>query len=295
MAVKSKADGKTNGKVSGKITGKIDNPGSNPVVKKDVKKMTISRLKKLFPEKAKTINQQTVDFINRAAEDPLFDSYSFESSILEYKNVMKNRRSTLQEYIAAVKFCAYVESGLNDYEAYMATFNHREIVQRAYGKPTTSTEGKLISSSASRYKRFPLVQDIFTLSDAPLKLLYHGVRHRAVGVLDYEMQNATYAKDRISAAKAILERLPDAEKIDSRIEVGLNADASRMIENQNKEIRSIAESMQMMLQKGYSIEDIQQIHLVKKKEEEDDIVDVDFEDDFEDDENDEDYLEENDE
>lgn len=246
------------------------------VVTQEHEPMTKERLVRLFPERKSTINQQTVDLINDAALDPSFDGYSFENTLVEFKKVLGRRSGSLKDYICAVKFVAYMESGLSDIDAYRMAFSHRELVRKAIGTSSDSSEYINLSTSVYRFKKTPMVQDIMTLADVPMYLLHQTTRYQAVGVLKDEMLNSALAKDRISAATAILKEIKEPEKIEMGLEIGLNEDSRKQIESTNNQLASIAENQRKLLLAGHSIEEIQQMHIKKV-----DAIDVELDEDEE--------------
>jgi len=236
------------------------------VVRKKQELLSIDDVVKMFPDKKKTINKQTVDLINSSVQDIEFDGYSFKNTLAEYSNIMKRRSGSLNEYICAVKFVAYVESGDNTVAAYRKAFAHRKLVQDAVGKSSETNEYIKLSRSATRYSKTPMVVDIMTIADVPLYILYKSTKMQAVGVLADEMVNAALPKDRIMAATAILKEIKEPEKVDMELKVGLNEDAAKQIDQTNKQLYDIAENQRMLLESGLSIEEIQTVHIKKEEE-----------------------------
>jgi len=236
------------------------------LVKKRTTKYTLGELQALFPHKKKTINQQTLDLINSAVEDPEFDGHSIKNTLLEYSDVMKRRSGSINDYICAIKFVAYVESGDNNVQAYRKAFAHRRLVQKAIGVGADTPEYMNLANSAKRYAKSPMVVDIMTIADVPMEILHQGDRYRAMGVLTDEMINASLAKDRIEAAKAVITATKGPEKTNLAMEIGLTPDAAKAVENTNKQLESIAQNQLKFLQSGARIEDVQQLHIHKNED-----------------------------
>jgi len=243
-----------------------DNNTGLRVVKQESEMMTVEKLIKLFPEKKRTINEQTVEIINSSMSDPTFDGYSFENTLVEYRKVMDRRSGSIKDYICAVKFVAYLEGGHSDLDAYRMAFAHRELVRSSLGKPASSPEYLNVSTSAHRFKKTPMVLDIMTMADVPMYLLHQGTRHAAVGVLADMMMNAGQDKDRISAATAILKEIKEPEKIKMEMEIGLNEDAHAQIKKTNDQLVNIAENQQKLFAQGIPINQLQQIHTKKNED-----------------------------
>lgn len=223
--------------------------GLGIVKKKDREVVTVDSLKELFPAKKNTITEETVDLINKANNDPEFDGVSLVSSLVSLQNVMYKNSCSLDEYIRAVKFCAYLESENDSYiEAYKKTFYDREFVKNRMNLSPDSIQYKELASAASRYRRSAVVISVLTAADVPLYLMFQGYRYKAVQVLADRMENSKYDKDKISAAKALLENVkpPDNVKID--MEIGTSS--NRAIEDLNDQLSEIASKQLKYLDRG---------------------------------------------
>jgi len=230
------------------------------MVKKDKSELTVERLKEVFPKKKNTITQELADKINAAIADPKFDGDEFLDTMLSYQNVMQKNGSSLENYMNAVKFCAYLQDeNMNYTQAYILTFNHREFGRDRMGANTESPEYAELTSAASRYRRSPLVKDILIQSDMPLYLMFQGARYRAVSVLANEMETAAYAKDRISAADKLLQHVKPPEDMKIELEVGPNAEAIELQKNLADQIGRMAEAQMAAYHKGEDLRKIQKV------------------------------------
>jgi hypothetical protein len=230
------------------------------------KQLTKEELIEMFPEKKRTINDDTVAIINMAVDDPEFNGWSFKSNLLEYRHIMKRRSGSIHEYVNAVKFVAYVESGCTFTEAYRRAFAYKDFVIKSTGK-TSGSDYDVLVSSATRFARSPMVADIMTTADVAVSLLHRGNFNTAIGVLTDEMLNAKTAKDRIAAAATLVKELKPSEKIEMGIDIGFNEDAQKQIDQTNQQLAQVAKNQMALLKKGYSIDQIQQIHIRKTEEE----------------------------
>lgn len=237
----------------------------NKTIIRNTEVMTVEKLVSTFPHKKSTINQQTVDLINTAVDDVTFDGYSFENSLIEYRKVMDRRSGSISDYINAVKFVAYLESGYTDIDAYRSAFAHRDLVKKSMGKKSTEPEYTNVLTSANRFKRSPMVVDIMTLSDVPMSIIHQGYRNEAVGVLRDEMFNARLPKDRIDAADKLLKNTPQAERTMSQIDIGFSEDAQSQIDKTNVQLHDIAMNQKKLFEQGLSIGEIQKIHMKKEE------------------------------
>ncbi|MEA3279656.1 MAG: hypothetical protein U9Q38_03520, partial [Thermodesulfobacteriota bacterium] len=148
------------------------------------------------------------------------------------------------------------------------TFIGREFVQNRIDVSTDSSEYKELTSAATRFRKSPMVVDILTQADVPLYLMFQGGRYEAVGVLMNEMNTATYSKDRISAAKAVLENVKPPENIQIEMDIGMKENTA--IQELNDQLAQFAGSQLVHLEAG-SV-DLKQLGAIKPKG---DVIEVD--------------------
>lgn len=240
-------------------------PGLN-IYHQEVEEMTKEKLISLFPNKKRTITDETLELINSAIAQPTFDGYGFENTLVEYSKVMDRRSGSLHDYIRAVKFVAYLESGMTDIDAYRMAFADRELVRKSIGKAADTSEYVNVVTSAHRFKKTPMVVDIMTMADVAASILYKGTFHLAVGVLQDEMINASFSKDRIAAASVIIKEFKPVDTIQQEINFGLTDDAQKHVERTNNQMATIAENQLKLLEQGYNIADIQKLHIKKHED-----------------------------
>lgn len=219
--------------------------------------VTLEDLQLAVPSKKNTITQQAVDIINKSMTEPEFQGESLLRTAATYESVLQRNKASIVEYLNAIRFCAYMVSLDDNFtEAYKKTFYDRDFVKERASEPTHSPKYKELTSAASRYRKSKVVVDILTVSQVPLDLIFGGHRMKAVGVLAELMESAKYDKDRISAAKELLAATKNEDK---RIElsVGMNSEAKSLQESLDKQLNQLANNQLQMLNKGYSIGDVQ--------------------------------------
>lgn len=232
------------------------------VVKKEKTEITIDDLKQRFPAKKNTITDEVVDLLNQANSDPQFNGNEFLENMTTYQNVMYNNSGSLTEYINALKFCSYLEADVNNYtEAYRrARANDQFVIDRA-NLPKDSVGYRELTNAASRFRKTPMVRDILTLAEMPLYLMFQGARYGAVSKLIDEMETAPFSKDRISAAKAILENVKPPEKMDIEMKIGPNQQAVDLQSELNAQLAKLASNQKALLESGMDIRDVQKTGL----------------------------------
>lgn len=224
------------------------------LVKKKPKEITIDKLKTLFPKKKGSITEKTVDLINEVQNDPEFDGSRLVDTMVTYQNVMLKNSGSMDQYLDAVRFCAYIECEETIVEAYKRTFSNREFVKDRWDAKTDSIPYKELVSAASRFRKSPMVIDILTQADVPLYLMFQGARYAAVNVLADKMINSRYDKDQISAAKALLENVKPPENVKLEMDIGI--DTGSVIDDYEKAMSAMVEKQMELIQQGADIKDI---------------------------------------
>ena len=211
--------------------------------------VTIEELQKKFPKKKNSITQDAVDLINATMNDPEFDATLFVKDMLTYENVMHSTSLSMEEYVDAIRFCAYMQSNPDSVlDAYKRTFSHRESVSSRWNAQPGTKEYGFLTSAASRYNLSPAVTKIKTQAMVPIHLLFAGLRYQAVNVLATEMTTAQYSRDRIAAAKELLAAVKPPENIKMEIDVGVKE--NNAIEQLNAQLASFASTSLVHLQAG---------------------------------------------
>jgi len=232
------------------------------IVKKRKTLVTRDELIRRFPAKKNTLTDEVIDLINLTNNDPEFNGDEFLENMMTYQNVMYNNSGSLVEYVNALKFCAYLESDVNNYtEAYKrARANDDFVIERA-NLPTDSAGYKELTNAASRYRKTPMVRDILTQAEMPLYLMFQGARYSAVTKLVHEMEEAPFAKDRISAAKAILEHVKPPENTKVELEIGPSQQAVDLQTELGNQLAKLAANQKAMLESGMDIREVQKTGL----------------------------------
>ena len=185
------------------------------------KSLTVEQLKKALPSRKGTITDELVDIINKVNLEPEFQGENLLATMIHYESVMVKAKASVHEYISAIRFCAYLVSMDDNYtEAYKRTFYDTDFVKVRANVSTSDPRYAELTSAASRYRRSKLVVDILTLSQVPLDMLFAGYRYKAMAVLAETMVTAKLDRDRIQAARSVLEMTKsDTIKVD--LDVGV--------------------------------------------------------------------------
>ena len=211
--------------------------------------VTIEEMKKVMPLKSNFITQEAVDIINESQNDPEFQGESLLQSASIYESVLKGSRSSVPEYLNAVRFCAYMMTNDSNYtEAYKKVFVHRPFVQDRVGLPTGSSKYAELTSAASRYRRTKLVVDILTVSQVPLDMIFAGARYKALAALVDVIENGQLDKDVINASKELLAATAGPENIKIELDIGVKEDSA--VQALNDQLATLATRQHDLLTAG---------------------------------------------
>lgn len=234
------------------------------IVTKPSTEVTMEDMKRLFPKKKESITEELITIINDANNNPFFSGDEFMNNILTYKDVMEKQKASLKDYLAAIRFCAYLES--EDYnltEAYKKSHCHTEFVRERLDSPTNSAEYKQLTNAASRYRKRPLIVQILTQSQLGLHLMFQGEQYRAINVLSDIMVNGRSEMARVAAAKELLAntKAPETHKIE--LDIGIRNESA--MESLNAQLAQFA--MQSMEQLRSGQVDLKTLGSMKVEEE----------------------------
>ena len=234
------------------------------------KLITKEDVQRALPSRKNAITDEIVEILNQSVNEPEFQGESLIQTAITYEKLMITHKASVREYIDAIRFCAYLVT-LDDNltEAYKKTFYYRDFVKERMNVDTRSVKYAELTSAASRYKRnSKLVADLLTYSQAPMEIMFLGLRYKAVGVLADVMMNARQDRDKINAAKELLAATKGPET--QKIELDIGVKESSAIANLNEQLSVLAGKQKMLLEAG--ARDLSDFGSMKVKQEE--IVDA---------------------
>jgi len=239
-----------------------------------MKALTVEYLQEQLPKKKKSlVTPEVIDHINKLAEDPDYGEYFIECTVnyldIVGKGTDKNIRGwSVDEYLNAVKYFSLMSTGMSQAKAYAKVFPERLQSRLDRGQTINDMAGE-----ASRYNQSELVNKIREQATVPFHLVNQHVRQKAVNRLESLMTHARSEVAMVNAATALLKELRPPEAHQVELQVGLSDEAREVQQKQTNALLDIANNQRRLLEAGYSIEEIQQIHIKK-----DDAVDAELED-----------------
>jgi len=224
-----------------------------------VTKLTKELIKTSLPKKfSGEISDSVIDEINLLIDDPDYGE-AFKENMVTYTSVLSGKDTwSLQMYLDATKFFSLVSMGDSQAKAYCKVFPDRLQARLDRGEGQNEMAGE-----ASRYSGSKLVNAIREQSQVPFHLRNQGAAQDALNQLLHLMMNARSDVAKVSAATAVLKetRPPEAQKIE--MQVGLSDIAVEQQEKQNSALRDIAANQRKLLEQGYSLDEVQQIHVTR--------------------------------
>ena len=217
---------------------------------KSKKIITLDDIKAAVPSRKNSVTEELVEVFNASTDEPEFQGEPLLQTAMNYEKLMIDTKSNVRDYVNAIKFCAYLmaDEDMNYLEAYIRTFKYRDTVSSRIGAATGSKDYIWLTSSASRYRKSPLVVKILTVSQIPFDLMFAGMRYKAIGVLADQMYNAKFDRDRISAADKLLLHTTGAEKHQISLEISSNE--SSAVDNLQAQLLEMATTQRELLLAG---------------------------------------------
>lgn len=235
--------------------------------------ITLEELALAFQPRKNQITPEIVQLVNETAKLAEFDGFDLMSTLSYFESVLYKHKGTFEDYLNAVRYCAFLESCNYVFtDAYAMTFPRNEVVRKAVGADKKSYEYKMLRNAAARYRKSPLVISILTISDVQLYLQSQELRFQAINVLATEMTSAPYSKDRINAADKLLVHTAPPATLKIDLEVG--AKQNDALASLNEQLSALATSTLENLREGKM--DLNMLGAMKPKDDED-IVDVEVE------------------
>lgn len=230
-----------------------DNIGLKCIDKGKPKEVTIEEVKDWFRQATKTkeltVTDEMVRVINETMQDPEFDGFRFQDTLITYQDALFNRKINLMDYINAVKFCSFLESnGGNATLAYIRTFNTRDFVKKGVEAGTDSEEYKAITSAATRYRKNPTVVDILMQANVPLYFMFSSYKYKAIESLHNDMLTAKSPRDRINAADKLLLHLKEPEGL--KIEMNIKTSKDTVVDQYEEMLRNMASKQKELIANG---------------------------------------------
>ena len=169
----------------------------------------------LGKKKGNLINQDTVDELNKLAEDSDYGE-EFVDAYKQYFNVLdKNGSWSTPKYMNAMKFFILIESEHSIVDAYVKVFPERLAARHARGETK-----KDIGGEASRYNASALVNEIRKVATIGIKLTHRFMLTDALDVTHKLMNDRNVSPAvRQKAAETLIRELKPDDKTEISIEI----------------------------------------------------------------------------
>lgn len=214
------------------------------------------------------ISQETIDEINKLANDPEYGE-EFLQSYMEHLKVLADApKNTHRQYVNAVKFFSLVEAGNTLTDAYIKVFPDRYEARREYEDEDAGKE--IIRKAASRYNGGKMVNDIRRVASIPVQLIHRHLLHEAILENANLMKTARSEMVRQKAADTLIRELKPAE--DATINVKVDDGSGSVIQELHKATVALAAEQKKAVLAGIPMKSIAAARIY---ESDDEIIDVD--------------------
>lgn len=213
----------------------------------------------LKPQQRLTVNQDTLDEINRLSEDPDYGQ-EFLDSYLDHLNIFKQTQGrSHDQYLSAVKFFCLVEAGNSLTDAYIKVFPERfEARKQNYSFDKRNKD--IMRGEASRYNKTVLVTEIARVAAIPVSLIHRHVLHEAILEQAHLMRNAKSEMVRQRAGATLITELKPAE--DQVLNVKVEDNTGSVIEDLRKAATALAAAEFQSVQAGIPLKDIANSNII---------------------------------
>lgn len=215
------------------------------------------------------VSQETVDEINKLANDPEYGE-EFLQSYLDHLNVLADApKNTHRQYVNAVKFFSLVEAGNTLTDAYIKVFPDRHADrQQSHGEDAPHK----IRKEASRYNASRMVNDIRKVATIPVQLIHRHLLHEAILENAKLMTTANSEMVRQKAADTLIRELKPSE--DTNLNIKVDDNSGSVIQELQKATQELAAQQREAVMAGLPMKKIAAARIL---ESDDDIIDVDAE------------------
>ncbi|NOQ48132.1 MAG: hypothetical protein GQ576_03180 [Methanococcoides sp.] len=191
----------------------------------------------LKPQQRLTVSQDTLDEINKLAENPEYGP-EFLDCYLDHLNIFKdNPKRSHTQYLSAIKFFSLVEAENTLTDAYIKTFPGR-YEDRCKNKPYEDRDKSIMRGEASRYNNSMLVNEIRKVAAIPVQLIHRHVLHEAILEQADLMRNAKSEMVRQKAGACLITELKPME--DQVLNVKVEDNTGSVIEDLRKAAEKLA-------------------------------------------------------
>jgi hypothetical protein len=204
------------------------------------------------------IPDELVDEINDIIDRKPEVGDLFMDNFLNYTNVLKNSRYSINQYLNAVKFVTAKLMGYTNVDAYAYTHPERyEKYVDALHKKGITDENEIqraVSPYAQSVASGKLVSTMLSQVQIPTKLLNLGVLQEAINVEVNLMHNARSEQVREKAANTLIQYLGSEDM--NRIEIDIGFKKDSIIEDYEKAMLMMTEQQLDVIKQGGDVKQV---------------------------------------
>lgn len=214
-----------------------------------------------------TIGQETIDDINRCAEDPDYGP-EFLQTYMEHLKVLADApKNNHEQYLRAMKFFSLVEAENTLTDAYIKVFPERHAKRQA-GNPGRDAK-ELLRGEASRYNSSKMVTEIRRVAAHPVHLVHRHLLNQAILETANLMTTARSEMVRQKAAATLINELKPAE--DATLNIKVDDGSGSVIEELREATKELAAQQHKSVMAGVPVKQIAAARIFTS---DDEIIDV---------------------
>ena len=222
--------------------------------------LTLETVKsQLTPNNRLLVDENTINEINRLANDPDYGE-EFLESYLTHLNVLKQHvKANHPQYVNAVKFFTLVEAGNNLVDSYIKVFPDR-YEARNRNLPEQQKGKENITSEASRFNRSVLVNEIRRVACIPVQLIHRHLLHEAILETAHIMKHAKSDMVRQKAAATLIAELKPLE--DTQINITVDDNTTSIIDELRNATEALVAQEEQAVMAGRPLRDIAKSRII---------------------------------
>lgn len=215
---------------------------------------------KALPSNLKSAaTQELTDRINNAVADPVVNE-QIRENFVSYARIMQDGKFKTEDYLKAVTYVTHKLMGMNNQDAWAATFPQRHAQLVAQGVPP-----KTIAAYVTSYHKGKLVNLIMEQSLTPMWIINQDAYQKAINVQVELMQTAQSEKVRSDAANSILQHL--AKPKDAVPTVAIQVGESQGMVELKSALLQLADRQKQLIENGVTAKELAASPLIEGKAE----------------------------
>lgn len=191
----------------------------------------------------KRIDPNDIEYVKEIEKENDFKDFEITENVVRFADVLNDNNYSSKSFIEAIIYVTLLSSGLSRIEAYKRTFPNK--VYREDGTPVP--EGTL-HAKAKVFHHKKIVQKVIQLVKTPVDIMFWQEGMEAMETLHRIMTESKNERNKIEAAKVILEHTNKVE-LDEQVQQETTSMVNKMVEA----LRDTAKAQLEMIKSGANV------------------------------------------